>query len=191
MEKYSISSLVPEITGIDEDSFTWEAESKKVYRIDKMIRSLVSNPPIGDITDRNKDWYVSICKTIYENPEMYRVTNKNSKIGEIKRPKGKRMLTEDENITFLEMLKESCLDDNIRKSIERSIYETKGESYKKAIKYLHEEIDRITESTKAYPYEDRVRVVNEIAEYLEEQRRAIDKIIEENLIKPEEYYDKK
>ena len=58
-----------------------------------MIRTIVSKTGIGDITDTNKDWYVSICKAIYENHEEYKVISKYSKIGEIKRPKGKRVST--------------------------------------------------------------------------------------------------
>ncbi|WP_270658827.1 hypothetical protein [Paraclostridium bifermentans] len=182
MEKYSIQALIPEITGVDENACNWEAESKKVYRIDKMIRTIVSKPGIGDITDTNKDWYVSICKAIYENHEEYKVISKYSKIGEIKRPKGKRALTDDECIMFLEMLLESCPDENLKLGIERSIFEVKGEAYKEVLKKFDEEVERIKLSINGYDYEEKIKTMKRFEKYLNRNRVEIEKNINNHLI---------
>lgn len=185
MKKYSIRTLVPEITGVHENDYTWEAESKKVYRIDKMIRTMISKPSIGDIIDINKDWYVSICKLIYENPEKYKSMSKYSKIGEIKRPKGKRALTEDESIMFAEMILESCTNENLKPIIERNVFELKGEAYKEVLKKFDEEIDRIKISINGYDYEEKIKTMKRLERYLHRNRVKIEKNINDNLIFPE------
>lgn len=39
MKKISIKKLAKEITGLDENCLQWEAELKKVYRIDKIVKN--------------------------------------------------------------------------------------------------------------------------------------------------------
>ncbi len=193
MKKYSLKQLAMEITGQDEYYWGWDATYELVRRIDKTIKLLFG---IKHVTDENKDRYLTILKHSYENDDIRRLLNKQTKImeklnkievidGTLTIPSDLKNLTKEEYIKFLEIMIQAYRGTEFEHIIEERIELMKSEEYNKVLAKFEEEVDRIKMSIQGYPYRDKVLKMKELHEYLEIQRSEIDKNINDNLILPE------
>lgn len=93
-------------------------------------------------------------------------------------------MTNEEFVIILKVLLEFYEGEENSYFINRMINEIVSEKYNKTLRELELEVEKIKVSIQGYPYEKRVEKLNEIKEYLKNQRLEIDKNINDNLILP-------
>ncbi|HBG8471219.1 Uncharacterised protein [Clostridioides difficile] len=184
MKKISIKKLAKEITGLDENCLQWEAELKKVYRIDKIVKNKKCTLNMGEINDSNRDFYVKKCKAIYENPEIYRIMSKDSKVASEKNPYGKKFLTKEEQLKLVDFNMGMAQNEYIKEMFKELKRQIIGKEYEEEIKKLDREIRIIKDCSGAYDYDMRVELIKEVTDILRKKREEIVEEVEANLILP-------
>lgn len=189
MKKYTLKELVIEVTGFKEDDYNWDSEYDFIRRVQALLKTLFG---AESITDINKDKYVRVYKLIYNNQDIKPVISKCCKILKEVKVKGNKIdisyfqkdLTKEEYIIVLKVLLEFYKGEEVHYLINGMINEMIAEQYNEILNEFELEVEKIKISIQGYPYEEKLQKMNEIKEYLKNQRLEIDKNVNDNLILP-------
>lgn len=193
MKKYTLDSLREDLTGLTKKDSGWDIDYDKVRNISKCVKSIFC---IKNITDENKKQYVRVCKFLYENDDTRLFMNKYSKILERIReievidsvlilPNDLKSLTNEECIKVLEVLVEFFKGTEKGYILTEKLETIKSEEYNAVLAKFEEEVERIKISIQGCEYKDRIAKLKEIQEYLNKNRTAIDKDVNDNFVLPE------
>lgn len=184
MKFFSRDSLVPDITGINKNEPGWESAKQTVADIDKEIRKLSSYNDTNKIPETNKDKYVKLIKTIYNDKDLKAIV---AKLG-----RGQN-LSPKETIALGDVMVSSLGDE-----ISKIIYEENKKnilSEELIIKCdeIHAEVNNIITMTAGLKYESRLAIaeslridIQEVIERYEEQIKLEKTVIEKFLRKLED-----
>lgn len=193
MKKYTLDNLREDLTGLTKEDSGWDIDYDKVRNISKCVKSIFC---IKNITDENKKQYVRVCKFLYENDDTRLFMNKYSKILERIReievidsvlilPNDLKSLTNEECIKVLEVLVEFFKGTEKGYILTERLETIKSEEYNAVLAKFEEEVERIKTSIQGCEYKDRIAKLKEIQAYLNKNRTAIDKDVNDNFILPE------
>lgn len=193
MKKYTLDSLREDLTGLTKEDSGWDIDYDKVRNISKCVKSIFC---IKNITDENKKQYVRVCKFLYENDDTRLFMNKYSKILERIReievidsililPNDLKSLTNEECIKVLEVLVEFFKGTEKGYILTERLETIKSEEYNAVLAKFEEEVERIKTSIQGCEYKDRIAKLKEIQAYLNKNRTAIDKDVNDDFILPE------
>lgn len=191
MKKYTLRNLVEEVTGKDSKNyFYWDSEYELIRRTHNKLKLILGNQKL---TYENKDKYVRLYKILYEDAEKRLLMNRYINIISTFKiegttlviPQNKKELTLEEHIIVSETLLEFFKDEEKGEIMRDSLIRLKSVEYNEILKEFEFEIKRITTSIHGCPYEEKVKKMEEIKNYLIKQRKEIDKNVMENLIFPE------
>ncbi|HFD2083855.1 hypothetical protein [Clostridium perfringens] len=192
MKKYTLRNLVEEVTGEKEskENNYWYSKYELIRRTHSKLKLILGNQKL---TYENKDKYVRLYKILYEDAEKRLLMNRYINIISTYKiegttlviPQNKKELTLEEHIIVSETLLEFFKDEEKGEIMRDSLIRLKSVEYNEILKDFEFEIKRITTSIHGYPYEEKVKKMEEIKNYLIKQRKEIDKNVMENLIFPE------
>ena len=191
MKKYTFNELVSEVTELKQDDWKWDSEYDLFRRIKKTLDITLGKQ---EITHENKNKYITLYKSIYNNQQLRRSFNKNSKKIEniefeeniINIPYIKKELNNKEvnliKSALLEFfkddskgdfLKKHMLEENIEK-IEKynKFLQKEEESYKEILDEFEVELEKMKLST--IPNHLKIEIFNELKEVLRENRLKYD-----------------
>lgn len=164
MKFYSLRSLVPEITGIDEnDTKFFDSALKNVQRIEKSIRKISSYQDTNGIPESKKDEFVSLVRDIYEDDNKKKAMNKFS---------SGKVLNEDETLLLYDTFVKHMEDEEEKAIYKQRRDELKGDSILKKIKEINESILKVVNLTDSFVYDFREGVVDDL-------KKDIQKVLDE------------
>ncbi len=163
MKFYSLRSLVPEITGIDEnDTKFFDSALKNVQRIEKSIRKISSYYDTNGIPESKKDEFVSLVRDVYQDTDKSRAINKFS---------SGKVLNEEETLLLFDTFV-SNMDENEKAIWKQRRDELKGDAVLEKVKEINQSVLKVVNLTDSFVYDFRVGVVNNL-------KKDIQKILDE------------
>ncbi|MBH6946641.1 hypothetical protein I6A93_02900 [Clostridioides difficile] len=164
MKFYSLRSLVPEITGIDEnDTKFFDSALKNVQRIEKSIRKISSYHDTNGIPESKKDEFVSLVRDIYQDTDKSRAINKFS---------SGKVLNEEETLLLFDTFVSNMKDENERVIWKQRRDELKGDIVLEKVKEINQSVLKVVNLTDSFVYDFRIGVVDDL-------KKDIQKILDE------------